>query len=144
VIWPKLRKIWSLPTHRCTDNARSCFSIAWNIAETMNHPSVTPEHLLAGLIYQSEQSSRSILRRLRLEWDASVLIPPAEPEKPTKPIDFDPSTRSILNAAREQAQGLNKSYVGTEHLLWALLNGPPGPARRFLESRGLTSQAISA
>jgi ATP-dependent Clp protease ATP-binding subunit ClpC len=142
MIWPKLRTLWSLSFRGCTDNACQCFSIAWNIAETLNHDSILPEHLLAGMIYQSEQSPRTILRRLGVSWDADDLIEPARSEKPGHRLDFDPTTRAILKDAGDLARSWNHPEIGTEHLLLALLLGPAGPAREYLENQGLTLEMI--
>jgi ATP-dependent Clp protease ATP-binding subunit ClpC len=47
-----------------------------------------------------------------------------------------------LADAQEEARSLRHSYVGTEHLLLALLREPDGVPRRLLEARGVTHAVV--
>jgi ATP-dependent Clp protease ATP-binding subunit ClpC len=54
------------------------------------------------------------------------------------------SARQVLARAQEEARGLRHSYIGTEHILLAVLEGPEGPPRRALEARGVTYGMVRA
>ena len=49
--------------------------------------------------------------------------------------------RSLVDRARDEARGLDADYVGTEHLLLALL-AEPGPAGRALAAVGVTAEGV--
>jgi len=49
--------------------------------------------------------------------------------------------RSLVDRARDEARGLDADYVGTEHLLLALL-ADPGPAGRALVAVGVTAEGV--
>jgi len=49
--------------------------------------------------------------------------------------------RSLVDRARDEARGLDADYVGTEHLLLALL-ADPGPAGRALAAVGVTAEGV--
>lgn len=52
------------------------------------------------------------------------------------------SSVNVLELAEEQARGLHHSYVGTEHILLALLTEPDNPARTALGSLGVTRERV--
>ena len=49
--------------------------------------------------------------------------------------------RSLVDRARDEARGLDADYVGTEHLLLALL-ADTGPAGRALAAVGVTAEGV--
>lgn len=49
-------------------------------------------------------------------------------------IPFTPRAKRVLNLARKQAGELGHNYIGTEHLLLALLNEGEGVGIRVLEN----------
>jgi len=49
--------------------------------------------------------------------------------------------RSLVDRARDEARGLDADYVGTEHLLLALL-ADPGPAGRALAAVRVTAEGV--
>ena len=55
---------------------------------------------------------------------------------------FTDSARQVLMLAREEAELLNHSYVGTEHLLLGLLRGGNGIAAKALESFGVSLEGV--
>lgn len=57
---------------------------------------------------------------------------------------FDDQSRAALSEAQEAARCLAHNYVGTEHLLLALLSCPGGDAARVLKGLGLTEEAVRA
>jgi ATP-dependent Clp protease ATP-binding subunit ClpC len=50
----------------------------------------------------------------------------------------------VLARAHEEARGLRHSYIGTEHILLALLNQPDWVSRRLLKARGVTHDTVRA
>jgi ATP-dependent Clp protease ATP-binding subunit ClpC len=48
----------------------------------------------------------------------------------------------VLELAQDEARDLHHSYIGTEHILLALVREPDGSARRQLEGLGITHAAV--
>ncbi len=56
---------------------------------------------------------------------------------------FTPRAQAVLQAAIDEAAGLNHGFVGTEHLLLAQFSSPESIAAKVLASAGLTREAVS-
>lgn len=56
--------------------------------------------------------------------------------------EFTVAVRSVLMRGRDHAERLGHEYVGTEHLLLALLDDTDGEAIRVLDHLGVSRQAI--
>jgi len=54
---------------------------------------------------------------------------------------FTDQARRIVVLAQEEARMLNHDYIGTEHILLALIHESTGTAARALESTGITEEA---
>ena len=57
---------------------------------------------------------------------------------------FNEPAQHVLSLAREEALSLNHSFIGTEHLLLALLREQAGIAALALEKLGITLEAVRA
>ncbi len=55
---------------------------------------------------------------------------------------FTQRARRVLAYAQEEAERLNHSYIGTEHLLLGLLREHEGTAASVLESFGITLEKV--
>jgi ATP-dependent Clp protease ATP-binding subunit ClpA len=55
---------------------------------------------------------------------------------------FTKSARHVVVLAQDEAAGLNHNYIGTEHLLLALLREQQGPAARALGRLGITAPEV--
>jgi ATP-dependent Clp protease ATP-binding subunit ClpA len=57
---------------------------------------------------------------------------------------FSDTARGAVRQARDQAHGLHHDYIGTEHLLLALLTGDGGIATRVLQAHGVSQETVRA
>ncbi len=113
--------------------------LAQKEAERFNHPYIGTEHLLLGLIALGEGVAVSVLEHmgvdldtLRLEVEKSV---GQGPETQTSgPLPMTPRAKKMLGLAAGEAQSLNHSYIGTEHILLGLLREEEGVAARVLRN----------
>src|ERR1700723_1223994 len=55
---------------------------------------------------------------------------------------FTKSARHVVVLAQDEARGLNHNYIGTEHLLLALLREQQGPAARVLGRLGISAPEV--
>src|SRR5918999_253811 len=65
------------------------------------------------------------------------------PRRDLKPGErLGPGARQVLSAAQQEARALKHNYIGTEHLLLAILREPEGPAARALAGQGIGFDTI--
>ena len=65
------------------------------------------------------------------------------PRRDLKPGErLGPGARQVLSAAQQEARALKHNYIGTEHLLLAILRDPEGPAARALAAQGIVFEGV--
>ena len=108
-------------------------------ADNFNHPYVGTEHLLLGLIALGEGVAVNVLERMgvslesvRMEVEQAVGQGPET--KTVGNVPFTPRAKKVLQLAIAEAQSLNHSYVGTEHILLGLLREGEGVAAQVLRN----------
>ena len=122
-----------------TPRAQRVIQLARKEAERFNHPYVGTEHLLLGLIALGEGVAVNVLDRLgvslervRLEVEQTVGQGPAT--KTMGPLPFTPRSKKVFQLAVAEAQSLNHTYVGTEHILLGLIHEGEGVAGQVLRN----------
>lgn len=108
---------------RFTPRARGAVVAAQNAAHEAGNAEITPDHLLLGLLTDPAALATVLLKRQRVEADtirAAVSLPPAAGEPPEL-IPFSGPARKALELTFREALRLGHNYIGTEHLLLALL-----------------------
>jgi ATP-dependent Clp protease ATP-binding subunit ClpC len=110
---------------RFTDPARRVVVLAQEEARMLNHNYIGTEHILLGLIHESEGVAVKALESVGISWGAVI----GEIEEfigrgqqvPSGHIPFTPRTKKVLESSLREALQLSHNYIGTEHLLLALL-----------------------
>jgi ATP-dependent Clp protease ATP-binding subunit ClpB len=131
-----------------TFKAQEAIQAAQKVAEAGSHQAVDVEHLLLGLLEQTEgvipptleklgASPPMLLTRLREELRRlpQVKGPGAQPY-------ITPRLDAVLKKAQEEADRLKDQYISTEHLLLAIVDAGNGPAGRVLREGGVTKDAL--
>jgi ATP-dependent Clp protease ATP-binding subunit ClpC len=122
-----------------TPRAKHVLVLAQKEAERFNHDYVGTEHLLLGLIALGEGVAVAVLKSMGLNLDQLRL----EVEKvcgvggPTKQagiIPFTPRLKRVLILAATEAKAMNYNFIGTEHLLLALLREGESAAAKLLSN----------
>jgi ATP-dependent Clp protease ATP-binding subunit ClpC len=122
-----------------TPRAQNVIQLARREAANFNHSYVGTEHLLLGLIALGEGVAVNVLDRMGVSLDAVRLeVEKAVGHGPeTKTIGdppFTPRSKKVLQLAMAEAQTLNHTYVGTEHILLGLLHEGEGIAAQVLRN----------
>jgi Clp amino terminal domain, pathogenicity island component len=127
---------------RFTPRARRVLGSARVEAQRMGAAEVGTAHLLLGLVDESDGLAMRALTDLgvsaesvRVAVAAAAASPLADP--PVRPL-FAAKSRTVLQVAVEEALHLHHNYVGTEHLLLALLADPDADGTRVLAAMGVT------
>ncbi len=127
---------------RFTDRARKVMALANQEARRLRHAYIAPEHVLLGLLREGAGVGASVLKELGVELKSlRITVTSALPAQPDVPVpDALPqshATEILLRWATEEMRGLRHQFVGTEHLLLALVRGD-GLAGQLLRARGVT------
>jgi ATP-dependent Clp protease ATP-binding subunit ClpC len=120
-----------------TPRAKHTFVLAGKEAERFNHDYVGTEHLLLGLIGLGEgiavavlQSLNLDLATLRLEVEKMCGVGGQTMQKGNRP--FTPRLKKVISLATAESKKMNYNFIGTEHLLLALLREGESAAAKVL------------
>lgn len=126
---------------RFTEGARRAMVLAQECAKKLNHNYVGSEHLLAGLLCERDGAAAKALMRFGVTesdvMNAVSLIPNASVRQFTDSFGYTPSTKKILEMSLYEAKELKNSYIGTEHILLAIINERGCAAARVLSELGV-------
>jgi len=120
-----------------TEKAKLAIENAKQIAVKFGQPSVATEHLLLGLLQVEGIASKAlelqgINAKIIEEQIAATINSSDVATKESSDLDFTPRTKSLFDIAQAEATRLKVKYVGTEHLLLAILKTPESVASRML------------
>ncbi len=125
-----------------TPRARQVILLARKEADRFNHNYIGTEHILLGLVKLGQGVAVDVLREMGVDFETLWLeierAVGAGPE--TKVIGEVPLTvkaRRVIELALEEAQQLQHSYIGTEHILLGLIREGEGVAARVLANLGV-------
>jgi ATP-dependent Clp protease ATP-binding subunit ClpC len=125
---------------RFTDRARRVVVQAQGEARALGHDYIGTEHLLLGLISEGGGVGAKALESLGVsaaELRAGVAeMVAAGQQSSTGHIPFTPQAKQVLRLALGEALRLEHNYVGTEHLLLALISERDDVAGRVLAAAG--------
>ena len=126
---------------RFTEGARRAMVLAQECAKKLNHNYVGSEHLLAGLLCERDGAAAKALMRFGVTesdvMNAVSLIPNASVRQFTDSFGYTPSTKKILEMSLYEAKELKNSYIGTEHILLAIINERGCAAAHVLSELGV-------
>jgi hypothetical protein len=110
---------------RFTERARNVVMAAQNEAHVANNDEIRPEHLVLGLLTEQKAlgAQAIIAQGVSLEAVRRAVIatlPPAADQVPDL-IPFDLGARKALELTFREALRMGHNYIGTEHILLALL-----------------------
>src|SRR3954449_1061916 len=129
---------------RFTPRARNVVVAAQNEARAHGHDRITLGHLVLGLLAEPDGlAARAIVRQgIALDRVREVATATLGPAADTVPelVPFDDRTRAVLEGTFREALRLGHNYIGTEHLLLALLDAEDGTG--VLAGLGVTRGAV--
>ena len=129
-----------------TEKANKALNLAIESAEEMRHNYVGTEHILYGLVKEGSGVAATALNECGVTEDA--LREKLESINGTMslveltPDDFTPRTKRVLRAAVIISSKTGYTYVGTEHLLLAILSESDSYAVAFHEELGVSVERL--
>ena len=121
---------------RFTDRARRVVVLAQEEARMLNHNYIGTEHILLGLIRESEGVAAKALESLGISLDAVrqqvVEIIGQGQQASSGHIPFTKRAKKVLELSLRESVQLGHNYIGTEHILLGLLREGDGVAAQVL------------
>ena len=129
-----------------SERARRVLSLAQEEAQRFHHNYIGTEHILLGLVRESEGVAARVLLNLNVELvkvRSAVEFIIGRGERPTPgEIGLTPRAKKVIELAVDEARRLNHHYIGTEHLLIGLMREGEGVAAGVLESLGVGLEKV--
>ena len=129
-----------------SERARRVLTLAQEEAQRFNHNYIGTEHILLGLVRETEGVVARVLINLGIDLNkvrAAVEFIIGRGENPVEgEIGLTPRAKKVIELAVDEARRMNHSYIGTEHLLVGLLREGEGVASGVLESLGVTLESV--
>lgn len=130
-----------------TQRANKALNLALESAEKMGCNYVGTEHILLGLLQEGSGVAAAALSECGVTEDAlkQKIVADGSVGLETKltPDDFTPRTKRVLRAAMLASSRMGNSYVGTEHLLLAVISESDSYAVAFLREMGVSESSIA-
>ena len=125
---------------RFTDRSRRVIVLAQEEARMLDHNHIGTEHILLGLIRESDGCAARALESLEISLGAvrqqvEEIIGRGQ-EAPTGPVPFTPRAKKMLALSLRESLQLGHNYIGTEHILLGLLREGEGVAAQVLTALG--------
>jgi ornithine carbamoyltransferase len=131
---------------RFTERARRVVFFAQEESARLGENYVGTEHLLLGLIRDSDNVAVRILERIGVcaEWiRADVVRQVARGHGHLgQEMELTPRSKRVIDLAYEEARALRNNYIGTEHLLLGLIREGDGLAARVLQKAGADHETV--
>ena len=133
---------------RFTEQAQEALAASQELVSQFQHNQWDVEHILLALLRQEKGLVSDILRELGVDVDAVKQQVEAVVDKMPKvtyeagQIYATPRINAIFMAADAEARRLKDEFIGTEHLLQAIVEEEGGEAARIFQSFGVDREKI--
>lgn len=130
---------------RYTDGVKNAWKFAGEEASKLGSDYLGTEHLLLGIAHEKDSAGGKILNSLGVTVEAVEPLLAGQGRSgffSRRELYVAPRTKRVLEMALEEANDLGNSFVGTEHLLLAILREGSGVAMQILERFGVTQEKL--
>ena len=131
---------------RFTDRARRVVVLAQEEARLLDHNYIGTEHILLGLIHEGQGVAARTLGALGISLHATRQaveeIIGRGAQAPSGHIPFTPRSKKVLELSLREALSLGSDYIGTEHILLALLREGDGVGAQILVGAGVSLSQV--
>ena len=131
---------------RFTDRARRVVVLAQEEARLLDHNYIGTEHILLGLIHEGQGVAARTLSALGISLhetrQAVEEIIGRGAQAPSGHIPFTPRSKKVLELSLREALSLGSDYIGTEHILLALLREGDGVGAQILVGAGVSLSQV--
>lgn len=133
-----------------TERARGLVELAQEILRRYQHTQLDTEHLLLAMLEQNEGLALQVLQQLGVDTrtltrsveDVLARAPKVQYMDDNAQIYITPRIKRVFDLAKDEAQRLNDSYIGVEHLLLGLIKEADGGAARLLKQYNVDEEKV--
>ena len=133
-------------SNKFTQKAQNTLNCALTVARELGHTYIGSEHILLGLLSEKDSIAARLLLSRGADWNKMrrTVIDIAGAGSPSlvTPADMTPRAKKIIEASAAASAQHGNRYIGTEHLLYALLNERDCVGVRMLESEGIPASEL--
>lgn len=130
-----------------TQKANDVLNLAIKAAENFGHTYIGTEHILIGVLKENTSYGAELLteKGVTLDKIEELIKESTGVGNPTalSPNDFTPTAKRVLEVSFQLARGMRNSFVGTEHLLLALLREGDSGAAKLLSACDVDAEAFT-
>lgn len=130
-----------------TQKANDVLNLAIKAAENFGHTYIGTEHILIGVLKENTSYGAELLteKGVTLDKIEELIKESTGVGNPTalSPNDFTPTAKRVLEVSFQLARGMRNSFVGTEHLLLALLREGDSGAVKLLSACDVDVEAFT-
>lgn len=130
-----------------TQKANDVLNLAIKAAENFGHTYIGSEHILIGVLKENTSYGAELLteKGVTLDKIEELIKENTGVGNPTalSPNDFTPTAKRVLEVSFQLARGMRNSFVGTEHLLLALLREGDSGAVKLLNACGVDAESFT-
>ena len=131
---------------RFTDRARRVVVLAQEEARLLDHNFIGTEHLLLGLVHEGQGVAVRALEALSISLEALREQVEEVVGRGGRRVDghipFTPRAKRVLELSLREALQLGHNYIGTEHILLALVREGEGVAAQVLTLQGADLSSV--
>lgn len=130
--------------NRFTQRGKKAIDLALESAKKLGHKVVGSEHILLGLLKEKEGIAAKVLIKLGMTEEIleAKIIELEGKEEPSENIALSPRSKQILELSGMFANKLKTNYIGTEHILLAIIQEGEGIGVKILNSAGIDDRTI--
>ncbi|WP_195940867.1 ATP-dependent Clp protease ATP-binding subunit [Romboutsia sp. 1001713B170131_170501_G6] len=131
--------------NRFTQRAKRSIDIGIESAQRLGHKVVGSEHILFGLIKEKGGIAGKVLIQLGLTDSiikSNIIEIKGNANEPVEDVTLSPRSKQILELSGMFANKLRTNYIGTEHILLAIVQEGNGTAMKILNLEGIDESAI--
>jgi ATP-dependent Clp protease ATP-binding subunit ClpC len=137
-----------IPFDKFTEQARNALSRAQELLGRLRHNALDVEHLLLVLLGQGEGLVADALKAADFDRRPALLKLQEELSRRPRAMNsgqlyMTARLKEVLDRAMADAERRGDEFVGTEHLLLAILNDANDPAARILTAGGLETNQLT-
>ncbi|MBQ9965082.1 MAG: ATP-dependent Clp protease ATP-binding subunit [Clostridia bacterium] len=129
-----------------TEKANTALNLAVEAAQRIGHTYIGTEHVVLGLLQEGTGVAGTVLagHGITAEQYLQKIMESETTGHPTRltPEDFTPRTKKAMEQAVAEAMSAGQGYVGTEHILLAILRDAGGVAVRLLVTFGVRTDEL--
>ena len=132
-----------------SERARRVLSLAQEEAQRFNHNYIGTEHILLGIVRETDGVASKVLVNLGVELNkvrsaVEFIIGRNDAPISKEGIGLTPRAKKVIELAVDEARRSNHNYIGTEHLLIGLMREGDGVAAGVLENLGVNLDKVRA